>query len=180
MPAIPPRTPVPQQEITADLVAQMINYMRRITPLQGDGVLLRSGPGGTFISLKPAKSAAAGGGTSALYPFLVRFVASSEEGATPIDGDYIVYIPQGSLSANGTQADPADFGLEEYAEGDYADLPNWYKLPYLSASGDYWLNFVFAPAEEPPFVSRSARRRFTPTRNRRPWTGSRAASRSRP
>lgn len=147
-----PRKPVPGEPVTAQLLGRIIDYMRRSTPLKGPGITLRAGPGGTVIGVKQSAGSAAGDPADGIYPFLVRFVASEEEGATPIDGDYIVYIPQGSLSANGTQADPADFGLEEYAEGDYEDVPGWYSLPYVSESGNYWLNFVFTPAEEPPFV----------------------------
>ena len=135
-----PRKPVRGEAVKASLLGQIIDYMRRSTPIAGPGIFMRAGPGGTIIGVKAGDEPGAGGGDD-LYPFKVRFVPSAENGAAATDGDFIVYIPEGSLTVAGVVADPVEFGLPEYTAGEYEDLEDWYELPRLDETGAYWLNF---------------------------------------
>ena len=79
---------------------------------------------------------------SALFPFLVRFVADPEGDGT--QGTYICYIPEGSLYANNAACAPDAFGLEAYAPEDAPDaFPDWYVLPAPTADAGYWLWFEY-------------------------------------
>ena len=147
-----PRKPVPGEPVTAQLLGRIIDYMRRITPLKGPNVELRATPGGTMICVGAAGAGGSSGEVAGIFPFLVRFVPSAEEGATAVQGDYIVYIPAGALAVNGTSPSPGDFGLPSYTKGDYEQQRDWYELPYLQESGDYWLNFAFAPSADVPLA----------------------------
>ena len=147
-----PRKPVPGEPVTAQLVGRIIDYMRRITPLKGPNVELRAGPGGTMICVGAGGAGGSSGEVAGIFPFLIRFVPSAEEGATAVQGDYVVYIPSGALAVNGTSPSPGAFGLPPYTKGDYENQPDWYELPYLQESGDYWLNFAFAPAADVPLA----------------------------
>lgn len=135
-----PRKPVRGEAVKASLLGQIIDYMRRSTPIAGPGVFLRAGPGGTIIGIKASEEGSAAE-TADLYPFKVRFVPSEDDGASATDGDFIVYIPEGALAVAGNVVEPSEFGLPAYTAGDYEDATGWYELPSLGETGTYWLNF---------------------------------------
>ena len=68
--------------------------------------------------------------------------------AEPHDGDFLIYIPSGSLTVDGHPAGGADFGLDA-REGE----AGWYVLPQItqtSEDAEWWLDFTYEPAEDPP------------------------------
>lgn len=104
-----------------------------------DAIDAMRGPGG-LASLREPKVE-----TPSLFPFKVRFDPSTEEDAEPHDGDFLIYIPSGSLTVDGHPAGGADFGLDA-REGE----AGWYFLPQISADAEWWLDFEYEPAEDPP------------------------------
>lgn len=80
---------------------------------------------------------------SFLYPFKVRFVPSDSENAEPGEGDYIIYIPEGSLNVDGHSASGEDFGLEA-RDGENG----WFTLPEPSMDAEWWASFEYAPSDE--------------------------------
>lgn len=104
-----------------------------------DAIDALRGPGG-LASLREPKIE-----TPSLFPFKVRFDPSTEEDAEPHDGDFLIYIPSGSLTVDGHPAGGADFGLDA-REGE----AGWYVLPQMSEDAEWWLDFEYEPAEDPP------------------------------
>ena len=104
-----------------------------------DAIDALRGPGG-LASLREPKAEA-----PSIFPFKVRFEPSAEEGAGPQDGDFLIYIPAGSLTVDGHAAGGADFALDA-REGE----AGWYVLPGVSADAEWWISFEYAPAEDPP------------------------------
>ena len=104
-----------------------------------DAIDAMRGPGG-LASLREPKVE-----TPSIFPFKVRFEPSTEENAEPHDGDFLIYIPSGSLTVDGHPAGGADFGLDA-REGE----AGWYVLPQISADAEWWLDFEYEPAEDPP------------------------------
>lgn len=104
-----------------------------------DAIDAMRGPGG-LASLREPKVE-----TPSLFPFKVRFDPSTEEDAEPHDGDFLIYIPSGSLTVDGHPAGGADFGLDA-REGE----AGWYVLPQMSEDAEWWLDFEYEPAEDPP------------------------------
>jgi hypothetical protein len=108
-----------------------------------DAIDAMRGPGG-LASLREPKAKTE---TPSLFPFKVRFEPSTEENAEPHDGDFLIYIPSGSLTVDGHPAGGADFGLDA-REGE----AGWYVLPQISANAEWWLDFEYEPAEDPPLA----------------------------
>lgn len=106
-----------------------------------DAIDAMRGPGG-LASLRGPKVE-----TPSLFPFKVRFDPSTEEDAEPHDGDFLIYIPSGSLTVDGHPAGGADFGLDA-REGE----AGWYVLPQMSEDAEWWLDFEYEPAEDPPLA----------------------------
>ena len=106
-----------------------------------DAIDAMRGPGG-LASLREPKIE-----TPSLFPFKVRFEPSTEENAEPHDGDFLIYIPSGSLTVDGHPAGGADFGLDA-RDGE----AGWYVLPQISANAEWWLDFEYEPAEDPPLA----------------------------
>ena len=104
-----------------------------------DAIDALRGPGG-LASLREPKAV-----MPSLFPFKVRFEPSTEENAEPHDGDFLIYIPSGSLTVDGHPAGGADFGLDA-REGE----AGWYVLPQMSEDAEWWLDFEYEPAEDPP------------------------------
>ena len=104
-----------------------------------DAIDAMRGPGG-LASLREPKVE-----TPSIFPFKVRFEPSTEENAEPHDGDFLIYIPSGSLTVDGHPAGGADFGLDA-REGE----AGWYVLPQMSEDAEWWLDFEYEPAEDPP------------------------------
>ena len=106
-----------------------------------DAIDAMRGPGG-LASLREPKVE-----TPSIFPFKVRFEPSTEENAEPHDGDFLIYIPSGSLTVDGHPAGGADFGLDA-RDGE----AGWYVLPQISANAEWWLDFEYEPAEDPPLA----------------------------
>lgn len=89
-----PRRPVPGEPVTAQLIGRMIDYMRRITPLRGPGVLTQATPGGTVIS-----AASSGGAPAAVgpFPYEVRAVEVPGTGGGAAQTVLAIYTPAGVL-----------------------------------------------------------------------------------
>ena len=85
-----------------------------------------------------------------LYPLKVRFVPSEEDGASPVDGDLIVYMPPGSLSVNGHATVADDVPMPRYTSGAYENEPDWYKLPFIQEDCTVQLSFSFRPRDTYP------------------------------
>lgn len=110
-----------------------------------DAIDVLRGPGGLTSQREPKAAQ-----QPSLYPLKVRFVPSEEEGASPVDGDLIVYMPSGSLSVNGHDTGADDVPLTRYTSGAYASEPDWYQLPFNQEDCTVQLSFSFKPNEEPP------------------------------
>ena len=110
-----------------------------------DAIDVLRGPGGLSSQREPKAAK-----QPSLYPLKVLFVPSEEDGASPVDGDLIVYMPPGSLSVNGHETGADDVPLPRYTSGAYEDKPDWYKLPFHQEDCTVTLSFTFRPRDEPP------------------------------
>ncbi|MBI5770851.1 MAG: hypothetical protein HZA93_23945 [Verrucomicrobia bacterium] len=101
MPLQLPREPRSGDAIEASDVAQIIRYLRSITPRSGAGVMVSIQPGGTTFAVTTKKSAVAGDATD--HPFLVRRFAAAK--VTVVFGQVNSITPTIGGTAIGT--DPA-------------------------------------------------------------------------
>lgn len=110
-----------------------------------DAIDVLRGPGGLSSQREPKAAK-----QPSLYPLKVLFVPSDEEGASPVDGDLIVYMPPGSLSVNGHATVADDVPLTRYTSGAYESEPDWYQLPFPQEDCTVQLSFSFRPLDDPP------------------------------
>lgn len=110
-----------------------------------DAIDALRGPGGLSSQREPKAAQ-----QPSLYPLKVRFVPSEEEGASPVDGDLIVYMPPGSLSVNGHATVADDVPLTRYTSGAYESEPDWYQLPFPQEDCTVQLSFSFRPRDTSP------------------------------
>lgn len=110
-----------------------------------DAIDVLLGPGGLTSQREPKAAQ-----QPSLYPLKVRFVPSEEDGASPVDGDLIVYMPSGSLSVNGHDTGADDVPLTRYTSGAYESEPDWYQLPFNQEDCTVQLSFTFRPRDTPP------------------------------
>ena len=122
-----PRKPSRGQAIRADLIGQIIDYMREITPVQGPNILVSRTPGGSVISGKPG---GAGGADSGTAPWTVRkHVTEDDE-----NGQWEIWLPPGCMSV-GAPLTPINKPASE-ASGHDDDRPGWYALHLDEGEGD--------------------------------------------
>ena len=136
-----PRKPVRGEPVTAQLVGRMIDYMRRITPLRGPGVLTQATPGGTIISAAASGAAAANEGP---FPYEVRVVskrptASGGEAQTVL----AIYTPEGVLCVDGDVVASIDTAAAVQGMGD-----GWYsyagvEVPSAGMTTSVWLRVTW-------------------------------------
>ena len=113
-----PRKPVPGEPVTAQLIGRMIDYMRRITPLRGNGVLTQATPGGTVISALPSPAAPAGVGP---FPFEVQAVDVPGTGGSAAQTVLAIYTPEGVLCVDNAVVSSIDTATAVASQGD-----GWY------------------------------------------------------
>ena len=136
-----PRKPVRGEPVTAQLVGRMIDYMRRITPLRGPGVLTQATPGGTIISAAASGAAAA---TLGPFPYEVRVVstrptASGGEAQTVL----AIYTPEGVLCVDGDVVESIDTAAAVQGMG-----VGWYsyagvEVPSAGMTTSVWLRVTW-------------------------------------
>lgn len=122
--------PVPPNKgepIRAELIRQMLDYMRRITPVAGPNIKVSIGPGGAKIEGTP-------GGTAAvavpLAPWTVRLHKTDDD----VAGQWEIYLPPGCMSVGGN-CEPLNKAASE--KSGHADDPaGWYALDLDETAGD--------------------------------------------
>lgn len=136
-----PRKPVPGEPVTAQLVGRMIDYMRRITPLRGPGVLTQATPGGTIISSAAFGTAAVNVGP---FPYEVR-VVSKRPTASGVDAQTVlaIYTPDGVLCVDGDVVASIDTAAAVEGLGD-----GWYsyagiEVPSAGMTTSVWLRVTW-------------------------------------
>ena len=114
-----PRKPSRGQAVRADLIGQIIDYMREITPVEGPNIRVSRTPGGSIISGRPGGGA---GASADVAPWTVR--KHSTEDAP--DGQWEIWLPPGCMSVGGT-LDPVNLAASA-ASGHAGDKAGWYLL----------------------------------------------------
>lgn len=114
-----PRKPSRGQTIRADLIGQIIDYMRESTPVRGPNILVSRTPGGSVLSVKPG---GAGGPASGTAPWTVRkHVTEDDE-----NRQWEIWLPTGCMSVGGTLT-PINLAASAVS-GHGGDKPGWYLL----------------------------------------------------
>lgn len=85
--------------------------------------------------------------TKSICPLQVRFVPSAEEGADVGEGDYIIYVPAGSVVVNGVSLRSEDVPLSPYVAGAYANRPDWYSLPQMGDGDNVIVGISYDPED---------------------------------
>lgn len=114
-----PRKPSRGQTVRADLIGQIIDYMREITPVEGPNIRVSRGPGGSVISGRPGGGA---GASADVAPWTVRKHSTEDDP----DGKWEIWLPPGCMSVGGTLA-PINLAASA-ASGHAADKAGWYLL----------------------------------------------------
>lgn len=135
-----PRRPVPGEPVTAQLIGRMIDYMRRITPLRGNGVLTQATPGGTVISALPFPAAPAGVGP---FPYEVQAVDVPGTGGSAAQTVLAIYTPQGVLCVDDSVVASIDTATAVASQGD-----GWYSYsgvvpPAAGQTTEIWLTVTW-------------------------------------
>lgn len=122
--------PVPPNKgepIRAELIRQMLDYMRRITPVAGPNIKVSIGPGGAKIEGTPGGTAAV---ATALMPWTVRLHKTDDD----VAGQWEIYLPPGCMSVGGN-CEPLNKAASE--KSGHADDPaGWYALDLDETAGD--------------------------------------------
>ena len=121
-----PEPPNKGEPIRAELIRQMLDYMRRITPVQGPNIKVSIGPGGAKIEGTP-------GGVSAvedIAPWTVRLHKAGSDTA----GQWEIWLPPGCMSVGGS-CTPGNKAASEKA-GHESDPAGWYALYLDETDGD--------------------------------------------
>lgn len=135
-----PRRPVPGEPVTAQLIGRMIDYMRRITPLRGNGVLTQATPGGTVISALPFPVAPAGVGP---FPYEVQAVDVPGTGGSAAQTVLAIYTPEGVLCVDDAVVASIDTATAVASQGD-----GWYSYsgvvpPAAGQTTEIWLTVTW-------------------------------------
>ena len=120
-----PRKPARGEAIRAELIGQIIDYMREITPVQGRNIRISTTPGGSVISGQPGGGAAASG----TAPWTCRFHRTDDDP----DGKWEIWLPYGCMSC-GSTLETGNKPMSEVA-GHESDKPGWYLLPLDETEG---------------------------------------------
>lgn len=135
-----PRKPVPGEPVTAQLLCRMIDYMRRITPLRGNGVLTQATPGGTVISALPFPAAPAGVGP---FPYEVQAVDVPGTGGSAAQTVLAIFTPEGVLCVDNGVVSTIATATALASQGD-----GWYTYsgvvpPSAGQSAQIWLTVTW-------------------------------------
>lgn len=123
----PPVPPNKGEPVRAELIRQIIDYLRRITPVSGPNIKISIGPGGAKISGTP------GGATlpaEERAPWTVRLHVTENDA----DGQWEIWLPPGCMSVGGDCA-PINQAASEKA-GHADDPAGWYALVLDETAGD--------------------------------------------
>ena len=113
------------EPIRAELIRQMLDYMRRITPVAGPNIKVSIGPGGAKIEGTPGGEVQA----EALAPWTVRRHVTEGDAA----GQWEIWLPPGCMSVGG-DCTPLNKPASEKA-GHEDDAADWYALDLDETGG---------------------------------------------
>lgn len=121
-----PVKPQRGQTIRADLIGQIIDYLREITPIQGPNIRVSRTPGGSVISGQPGGGDGAAADTA---PWTVRKHVTDGDPT----GQWEIWLPAGCMSVGGDCAplNPA----ASAKEGHENDKAGWYALDLTESAG---------------------------------------------
>ena len=121
-----PEPPNRGEPIRAELIRQMLDYMRRITPVAGPNIKVSIGPGGAKIEGTPGGEVQ----TEALAPWAVRRHVTEGDAA----GQWEIWLPPGCMSVGGDCAPLNKPASEKTGHED--DKPGWYALHLDESAGE--------------------------------------------
>ena len=121
-----PEPPNRGEPIRAELIRQMLDYMRRITPVAGPNIKVSIGPGGAKIEGTPGGAVQA----EALAPWAIRRHVTEGDAA----GQWEIWLPPGCMSVGG-DCTPLNKPASEKA-GHEDDAANWYAFQLDESAGD--------------------------------------------
>ena len=121
-----PVKPQRGQTIRADIIGQIIDYLREITPIQGPNSRVSRTPGGSVISGQPGGGDGAAADTA---PWTVRKHVTDGDPT----GQWEIWLPDGCMSVGGDCAplNPA----ASAKEGHSGDRSGWYALDLTESAG---------------------------------------------
>ena len=121
-----PQPPNKGEPIRAELIRQMLDYMRRITPVAGPNIKVSIGPGGAKIEGTPGGAAVA----EAIAPWAVRLHRTGDDPT----GQWEIWLPPGCMSV-GAECSPLNKAASEKT-GHADDPAGWYALNLDETAGD--------------------------------------------
>lgn len=121
-----PEPPNRGEPIRAELIRQMLDYMRRITPVAGPNIKVSIGPGGAKIEGTPGGEVQA----EPLAPWAVRRHVTEGDAA----GQWEIWLPPGCMSVGG-DCTPLNKPASKKA-GHEDDKPGWYTLRLVENEGE--------------------------------------------
>ena len=121
-----PEPPNRGEPIRAELIRQMLDYMRRITPVAGPNIKVSIGPGGAKIEGTPGGEVQA----EALAPWAVRRHVTEGDS----QGQWEIWLPPGCMSVGG-DCTPLNKPASEKT-GHEDDKPGWYALHLDESAGE--------------------------------------------
>lgn len=121
-----PEPPNRGEPIRAELIRQMLDYMRRITPVAGPNIKVSIGPGGAKIEGTPGGEVQA----EALAPWAVRRHVTEGDS----QGQWEIWLPPGCMSVGG-DCTPLNKPASEKT-GHEDDAAGWFALRLVENEGE--------------------------------------------
>ena len=116
----PPRKMAPREHLTAAIYNALLDYVKRITPVQGANVTVDYRLGGAVISGTPGGEVV----DRTIKPFAVRHH----------EGQWEIYIPDGCVNVGGS-CDPINLAASAGGNAHAADDPGWRVIGLDEGSG---------------------------------------------
>lgn len=120
-----PEKPTRGQPIRAELLGQIIDYLRAITPVAGPNIRVSHKVGGSIIEGQPG----GGGAAAGTAPWAIRFHRTEDDA----DGKWEIWLPYGCMACGAT-LNPINKPMSEVA-GHADDKAGWYLLPVDEEEG---------------------------------------------
>lgn len=120
-----PEKPTRGQPIRAELLGQIIDYLRAITPMAGPNIRVSHTVGGSVIEGQPG----GGGAAAGTAPWAIRFHRTEEDA----DGKWEIWLPYGCMACGAT-LNPINKPMSAVA-GHADDKAGWYLLPVDEEEG---------------------------------------------
>ena len=121
-----PRIPAPGSSISANWGREVVNYLRRLTPIAGKGMKFEMTPNGTVYNSTPGVGAVSALTEASLKPFDIRWFSYGDN-----DGEWQIYIPLGNVSLDmraGLGTYPCMCVNDAASDGDGNEIFGWYRI----------------------------------------------------